>query len=80
MGSKRLGWLEAIVDSFMQWPSVETAENEWIGNENHVLAKNGLAKFGVSTYNLPRFGLSQSRRVITSMEIGLTSQICRKTG
>ena len=43
-------WLqEAIVDSFMQWPSVETAD-EWIGNENYVLAKNGLAKFGVSTY------------------------------
>tara|TARA_B100000035_G_scaffold262119_1_gene233436 strand:- start:1950 stop:2375 length:426 start_codon:yes stop_codon:yes gene_type:complete len=43
-------WLqEAIVDSFMQWPSVETAE-EWIGREDHVLAKNGLAKFGISTY------------------------------
>ena len=43
-------WLEeSIVDSFMQFPSVVTAD-EWIGRENHVLAKNGLAKFGVSTY------------------------------
>lgn len=43
-------WLQrAIVDSFMQWPSVEAAD-EWMGRENHVLAKNGLVKFGISTY------------------------------
>ena len=39
----------AMVETFMQFPSVEETD-EWIGDENHVLAKNGLAKFGISEY------------------------------
>lgn len=39
----------AMVETFMQFPSVEETD-EWIGRENHVLAKNRLAKFGISEY------------------------------
>lgn len=49
------GWrFEQLVEDFRShlkelFPSVEPAD-EWIGREDHVLAKNKLAKFGMSEY------------------------------
>ena len=34
---------------FGQFPSVEDTD-DWIGNENHVIAENRLARFGISEY------------------------------
>jgi hypothetical protein len=42
---------EEMVESVKsQWKSFESVENQWLGDECKVLAENGLAYFGISTY------------------------------
>tara|TARA_B100000700_G_scaffold273550_1_gene317969 strand:- start:3107 stop:3577 length:471 start_codon:yes stop_codon:yes gene_type:complete len=41
---------DMVSDVTTAWSSMRVAENEWLGDEDKVLAYNGLAQFGCSTY------------------------------